>query len=120
MPYSGLTSQEVCALLGLSRQMLKQSGIGAAIAKCYPFGKNSPLYDEHEARLWRDALNRRKALITFGRLNDKAPLLDAIGIDPDEAFDVACPTCHGWAYEDAHSGRVWCPICLIITGRAKP
>jgi len=109
MPYSGLTSLEVCALLGLSRQMLKQSGIGAIIPKQYPFGPRYPLYDEHEAHMWKDALNRRKALIAFGRLNEKASLLEAITIDPDEALDCECQKCHGWAYaESLDFKRVWC------------
>jgi|SRR3990172_8321299 len=133
MPYSGLTSAEVCAKLNFSdRQMLEQSGIGAAIEKSYPFGKNNPLYDPDDVAHWALALLRHRGLIALGRRNQKARLLSAIDIA--DTWDDECPKCGGWAMADPEESaaaylaaidagkwpqRVWCPRHGIVRIRKE-
>lgn len=121
MPFSGCTSQEICARLGLSRQMLNQSGVGAAIAKAYPFGARYPLYSESDVIQWAFALKRHRGLVALGRRNKKASLLSAIDIA--DTWDEECSKCGGWALADPEEDaaaylaafnagkwprRVWC------------
>jgi hypothetical protein len=126
MPYSGMTSKEVCATLGMSRQMFKQSGLSERITKAFPFGPKFPLYDDREVSEWRTALLRRRGMIALGRWASRQhPLIEA----PleDDRYDVDCPTCGGWAMGDPLEAdeylaaitagrwptRIWCPKCGI-------